>query len=104
MNSDYPRGISLPSKELMLTEEKALAVVQALSSRLSFNILRLISKEQMDISTIARHLQTSEAHVSESVSTLQKSGLIEASYAPRKRGIRKLCKPAVQKVIIIIKS
>lgn len=92
------------SKELPLSDEKTLGIVQALSSKLSFRILRLISKEQMDISTIARRLQISEARVSEGISTLEKSGLVQASYAPGKRGIRKLCKPAVQKVVIVIAS
>jgi predicted transcriptional regulator len=58
----------------------------------------------MDVSTIAKHPELSEARVSEGVSALEKAGLIKVSYAPGRRGIRKLCEPAVQKAVVIIKS
>lgn len=90
-------------KELTLTGEAALKVVQALSSEAFFKILQLISTGQLDVSTIARRLELSEAYVSEGVHMLDKLGFIKVSYAPGKRGIRKICELAVGKIIIVIK-
>ena len=92
----------MQSKDLTLTGEKALKVIQTLSSEAAFRILQLISDEQLDISTIARRLGLSEAYVSEEVSLLNKSGLINVSFAPGKRGIRKICQLAVGKITIVI--
>jgi predicted transcriptional regulator len=93
----------LQLKELTLTGKEALKVAQALSSEAAFKILQLISEEQLDISTIARRLELSEAYVSEEVNMLNKLGLVNVSYAPGKRGIRKICQLAVGKITIAIK-
>jgi len=93
----------LALKELKLTGEEALKVAEALSSETCFQILRLLSKEKLDVSTIARRLKLSEAHISEEVSLLEDLRLIKVTYAPGKRGIRKICELAVEKVIIVIK-
>lgn len=90
-------------KELELTEE-TFKVVEALASEACFKILQLLSEEKLDVSTMARRLEFSEAHISEAVRRLEKSGLIKVSYAPGKRGIRKICELAVTKIIILIKS
>lgn len=95
--------IALQLQELTITGNEALKVLQALSSGAAFKILQLISKEQLDVSTIARRLELSEAYVSEEVSRLNKLGLIKVSYAPGKRGIRKICELAVGKITIVIK-
>jgi predicted transcriptional regulator len=94
----------MPLKQLILKGEEALKITQALSSETVFNILRLTAKEPLDISTIARRLNVSEAYISEGVRMLEKLGLIHVSYAPGKRGIRKICELAVEKVTIIIKA
>ena len=90
-------------KELKVTDEEALKVAKALSSETAFKILRLISEEQLDISTIARRLKLSEAYVSEAMHMLEKLGLIKVSYAAGKRGIRKICELAAGKITIVIK-
>lgn len=93
----------MPLKELKLAGREALEVLQALSSETSFRVLQLLSKEKLDVSTIAKRLRLSEAHISEEVSRLENLQLIKVSYAPGKRGIRKICELAVQKVLIVIK-
>lgn len=90
-------------KELKLTGVEALQAARALSSEVAFKILRLLYQEQLDVSTIARRLKLSEAYASEEVSKLEKLGLIKVSYAPGKRGIRKICELTVEKVTIVIK-
>lgn len=89
--------------ELKLADEEAKKVAHALSSETCFRILQLLSKEKLDVSTIARRLKLSEAHISGAVSLLEDLRLINVNYAPGKRGIRKICEVAVEKILIVIK-
>ncbi len=81
-----------------------MKVAQALASEASFNILRLLSKEKLDVSTIADRLDLSEAHVSDEIGNLIELNLVKANYAPGKRGIRKICELAADRVVIVIKQ
>jgi predicted transcriptional regulator len=87
---------------MQVTGEMALKVADALTST-SFKILQLISNKRLDISTIAEKLELSEAYVSEQVRTLEDLKLIKVDYQRGKRGIRKMCRLAVRKIIIIIR-
>lgn len=92
----------MPLEDMEVTGEKALEVADALTST-SYRILQLISRQRLDVSTIARKLGFSEAYVSEQVRALEDLKLIKVSYERGKRGIRKLCELAVKKVTIVIK-
>lgn len=89
------------SEEIVVSGEDALQVADALNST-SLRILQLISKERLDISTIAERLRLSQPYVSEQVRRLQKTNLVKVSYESGKRGIRKICELAVKKIIIEI--
>lgn len=89
-------------KELTVSGSEALKVADALNST-TYRILQLISKERLDVSTIAERLGFSEAHASEQIRLLEDLKLIEVSYERGKRGIRKVCALAVEKVTIVIK-
>jgi len=91
----------LASGELMVTGEEALRVADALTSA-SFRILRLLSKERLDVSRIAERLELSEAYISEQVRVLEELKLIKVGYQRGKRGIRKMCELAVKKITIVI--
>jgi len=91
----------LALEDMQVTGEMALKVADALTST-SFRILQLISNRRLDISTIAEKLELSEAYVSEQVRTLEDLKLIKVDYQRGKRGIRKMCRLAVRKIIIII--
>jgi len=93
----------LTTEELKLTGKEALDLVQGLSSITSFKILQLLSKENLDVSSIARKMDLSEAHISGEISRLQDLKLVNVSYAPGKRGIRKVCALAVKQICLIIK-
>jgi predicted transcriptional regulator len=96
-------GESLLSlKELTVAGSEALQVADALNST-TYRILQLISKEHLDVSTIAEKLGFSEAYVSEQIRVLEDLKLIQVSYKRGKRGIRKICALAVGKVTIVIK-
>jgi len=91
----------LASGELVATGEEALRVADALTSA-SFRILRLLSKERLDVSRIAERLELSEAYISEQVRVLEELKLIKVGYQRGKRGIRKMCELAVKKITIVI--
>ena len=88
--------------ELVVTGEEALKVADALTST-SFRILRLLSEERLDVSTIAERLELSEAYISEQIRLLEELKLIKVGYERGKRGIRKMCELAVEKITIVIK-
>lgn len=94
----------MSSKELTLKGEEALKVARALSSKTGFQILQLLSKDKLDISTIARLLKLSEPHISEAIKAFEDLRLINISYAPGKRGIKKMCELAVEKVTIVLRA
>ena len=89
-------------EEIVATGEAALKIADALTST-SLRILQLVSQKRLNVSTIAKKLDLSEAYISEQVRMLEKTKLIKVSYEPGKRGIRKLCELAVSRVIIVIK-
>lgn len=89
-------------KELTVSGSEALEVADALNST-TYKILQLISKEGLDVSTIANRLDFSEAYVSEQIRVLEDLKLIQVNYERGKRGIRKVCTLAVEKVTIVIK-
>ncbi|MCJ7719150.1 ArsR family transcriptional regulator [Candidatus Bathyarchaeota archaeon] len=89
------------SEEIVVSGDNALQVADALNST-SLRVLQLLSKERLDISTIAKRLELSQPYVSEQVRKLQETSLIRVSYESGKRGIRKICELAVRKIIIEI--
>ena len=90
-------------KELTVSGSEALKVADALNST-TYRILQLISRERLDVSTIAKKLGFSEAYISEQIRILEDLKLIQVSYERGKRGIRKICELAVEKVTIVIKD
>jgi len=92
----------LASEERKFTGKEALSLVEGLSSITSFKILMLLSKESLDVSSIARRMKLSQAHISGEISRLEDLQLVMVSYAPGKRGIRKVCKLAVKQISIVI--
>jgi predicted transcriptional regulator len=92
----------LTLEEIVVTGEAALKIADALTST-SLRILQLVSQKRLDVSTIARKLDLSEAYMSEQVCMLEEAKLIKVTYEPGKRGVRKLCELAVSRIIIVIK-
>jgi predicted transcriptional regulator len=88
--------------ELTVSGSEALEITDALNST-TYRILQLISKEHLDVSTIATRLDFSEAYVSEQIRLLEDLKLIAVNYERGKRGIRKVCALAVEKITIVIK-
>ena len=92
----------MPTRELTVAGSEALKVADALNST-TYRILQLISDTPLDVSTIAKRLDLSEAYVSEQIRDLEDLKLIQVSYGRGKRGIRKICELAIDRVTIVIK-
>jgi len=92
----------LSSKEIVVAGESALRIAEALNAT-TLRILQLLWCERLDVTTIAKRLELSEAYISEQVRALEELKMVNVSYERGKRGIRKVCEPAVSKITILIR-
>ncbi len=93
----------MSQKELIVSGEYGLKIADALNTT-TLRMLQLLGQERLDVSTIGRRLNLSEAYISEQVRMLEELQLIKVTYERGKRGIRKVCEAAIEKVTIIIKE
>jgi predicted transcriptional regulator len=89
-------------KEMVFSGEGALKVADALTAT-TMRVLKLLWDEPLDVSTIGRKLGLSQAYISEQIKMLEELKLLNVTYLPGKRGIRKVCSPAVEAVTLLIK-
>jgi predicted transcriptional regulator len=92
-----------PQKEIFVSGEEALRVADALTAT-TMKMLKLLWIEPLDVSTIGRKLGLSQAYISEQVKLLEELKLLNVTYVPGKRGIRKICSPSVEVVTLRIKE
>jgi predicted transcriptional regulator len=95
--------VQIEKQEMVVSGDAALKIADALNAT-TLRILQLLWQECLDVSTIGKRLGLSQAYISEQVRLLEELKLINVSYERGKRGIRKICKSAVERVIIIIKG
>lgn len=93
----------LSLKERVASGEEALKIAEAINST-TMRMLQVLVKERLDVTTISKRLSLSEAYISEQVRVLEDLKLINVTYERGKRGIRKICESAVEKVTLIIKE
>jgi predicted transcriptional regulator len=91
-----------PKKVMTVSGEEAVHVADALTAT-TMKMLQLLWVAPLDVSTIAKQLGLSQAYISEQVKLLEGLGLLSVVYVSGKRGVRKVCSPAVEKVTLIIK-
>ena len=82
--------------------EEALKIAEVLTAT-TLRMLQILSRESLDVSTIGKRLDLSEAYISEQVRLLEELKLISVSYERGKRGIRKVCSSAIEKITIKVK-
>ena len=93
---------NLPAlKEIVVSGETALKIAEALNST-TLRMLQVLGCERLDVTTISKRLGLSEAYISEQVRLLEELKLINVTYERGKRGIRKVCESAVEKVTIVV--
>jgi predicted transcriptional regulator len=88
-------------KEIVVSGQEALDVADALTAT-TMKMLKLISESPLDVTSISKKLKLSQAYISEQVKILERLKLLSVSYEPGKRGIRKICSLAVDKVTLLI--
>jgi predicted transcriptional regulator len=94
---------SLSSEEMVVSGEVALEVADALNST-TLRMLQILSKEHLDVSTIAQKLGLSEAYISEQVTLLEKLKLLKVNYEKGRRGTRKICATTIRTITIVVES
>jgi predicted transcriptional regulator len=87
-------------EELRLSGDQVRPVVVALANETCLRILSLLSRRSLDVSTLAEKLNLTEPTVSVDVQELQNLGLVTVTYGKGKRGIRKICKLAKDRICI----
>jgi len=87
---------------IKISDEDFLKKTKALSSKTRVNILRIISHENVDVSSLAKRLNQTEANISAQIKILSKAGLIDSLYQPGQHGIRKISHIKFSKLIITL--
>ncbi len=90
----------MSTRTVEIQGEDIVRFAGVLSSMTRFRIIKIVSGEKMDISTIAKRLQISEAQVSDEITLLERLGIIKATYERGKRGVRRVCELSIGKIII----
>ena len=93
----------LSTKERVVSGNEALKIAEAINST-TMRMLQVLGSECLDVTTISKRLNLSESYISEQVRVLEDLKLINVRYEPGKRGIRKICESAVEKVTLVIKE
>ncbi len=88
-------------RELTVGGDKALSVAEALNAT-TIRILQILATEKLDVTTISKRLDLSEAYISEQIKQLEALQLVKISYERGKRGIRKICESVVDRVTLVI--
>ena len=86
-------------KEIVVSGEKALKVADALNAT-TLKILKLIRKEPLSVTAIAKKLGLSEAYLSHEIQNLENLKIISTRYAKGARGVSKISESNLEKITI----
>ncbi|MFX1518434.1 MAG: ArsR/SmtB family transcription factor [Promethearchaeota archaeon] len=96
-------------KDLIVKDEDVSKVTKALSSETRWQILKLLKNEALSVSQLAEriyNIRTSrpqtEANISAQIKLMEGAGLIKTHYEPGEHGVKKVCRPAVDRIILVI--
>jgi predicted transcriptional regulator len=90
----------MSDQQLEVSGDEVRRVAGALANETCLRILSLLSRRSLDVSTLAEKLNLTEPTVSVDVQELQSLGLVTVTYGKGKRGIRKICKLAKDRICI----
>ena len=91
----------MKSSEIEISNGEVTRVFKALASETRWKILKLLTNgNNLDVSRIAEALKQTEANISAQIKILEKAGLIVSHYEPGEHGVRKVCEPSCEKLII----
>ncbi len=83
-------------------EEYILKVTSALSSSTRLKILKYLKDKEVDVGKIAELINQSKANASAQIRILEQADLIKTSYKPGLRGVKKLCRTTIDKILILL--
>ena len=87
--------------EVEIGNGESANIFKALASETRWKIMNLIKNGgNLDISHIAEILKQTEANISAQIKKLEAAGLIVSTYEPGDHGVRKIAKPAYEKLVI----
>ena len=93
------------SVDLVLTDvEEIMTVVEALSSVTRLNILKLLFEEELSVTELSERFHMSKGTISTHIATLEKAGLVESTYVPGQKGVKKVIKPKYDKIVIVLNT
>jgi predicted transcriptional regulator len=90
----------MSGEELHLSGHDVRPVAVVLANETCLRIMSLLSKRDLDVSTLAEKLNLTEPTVSVDIQELQNLGIVTVTYEKGKRGIRKICKLAKDRICI----
>ncbi|MEM1559944.1 MAG: helix-turn-helix domain-containing protein [Ignisphaera sp.] len=97
------RGIWIEGDVMYVAGEEFIEkVASSLASLTRLRILGLIYKEEMGIEDLADKLSQSKANISTHVKRLEEANIVRAIYLPGQRGVKKIAKPAVKEIRILL--
>lgn len=77
-------------------------VTSALSSTTRLKILKYLREEGAYVGKAAELIAQSKANASAQIRILESAGLVKSTYEPGKRGVKKISKAKVKRIIIIL--
>ena len=99
------RGVWIENEIMYVAGEEFIEkVASALASITRLRILGLTMKEDMGIEDLAEKLKQSKANISTHVKRLEEANLVKPIYVPGHRGIKKIAKPTVREIRILLTS
>ena len=90
----------MSGEELQLSRDEVRRVAVALANETCLRILSLLSKRDLDVSTLAEKLNLTESTVSVDIQELQNLRIVAVTYGKGRRGIRKICRLAKDRICI----
>lgn len=93
----------MSDQQLEVSGDEVGPVAAVLANETCLRILSLLSKRDLDISTLAEKLNLTEPTVSVDIQELQNLGIVTVTYGKGKRGIRKICRLAKDRICIRLK-
>ncbi|MCS7107748.1 MAG: winged helix-turn-helix domain-containing protein [Acidilobaceae archaeon] len=74
-------------------------LASALANETRAKIIELLATGPKDLDYIAREIKQSKANVSSQIRRLEEAGIVESVYLPGERGIKKMVKMRVSKIV-----
>jgi len=84
----------------MIEAEESFAVVNALASKTRLQILKLLSRQTLNVNEIAERLNLPQSTISTNITILEKAGLLTVELAAGRKGAQKLCSVLYEEVVV----